>query len=121
MAKSLDIGQYDVHVPETLKEEFKVYECGVRDPILENSELVLALASRLALKEQEDTERSNNDTHYRNCAIEPIEIIEANDLDYHEGNVLKYLLRWRHKGGIADLEKAIWYLERLIATTRDDK
>lgn len=53
-------------------------------------------------------------THYKALGIEPIEYIERNGLSFHEGNVVKYVTRWRGKGGIADLEKARWYLERLI-------
>lgn len=45
---------------------------------------------------------------------EVIKIIEALDLDFHTGNALKYLLRWRKKNGAEDLRKAIWYIKRLI-------
>lgn len=34
--------------------------------------------------------------------------------DYCHGNVAKYLWRWREKGGVEDLRKAKWYLERMI-------
>jgi hypothetical protein len=47
-------------------------------------------------------------------AMETIEAIEGLGLDYHEGNVLKYLSRWRMKGGLQDLYKAQWYLNRYI-------
>ena len=52
--------------------------------------------------------------HYENMAIEPWEIIEKNDLNYWEGNIIKYILRHRHKGGVEDLEKAKHYLDHLI-------
>ena len=52
--------------------------------------------------------------HYKVGAIQPIEYIEANELGYHEGNVIKYVSRWRDKGGIQDLQKAIHYIELLI-------
>jgi len=51
--------------------------------------------------------------HYRQGEIEPIDYIIANDLDFCEGNVVKYITRWKYKGGIADLDKAIYYIERL--------
>lgn len=59
--------------------------------------------------------RTENDTpkHYR-MAIEPIEYILRNELDFAEGNVVKYVSRWREKGGIKDLEKARSYVELLI-------
>lgn len=52
--------------------------------------------------------------HYENMAIEPWEIIEKNDLNYWEGNIIKYILRHRRKGGVEDLEKAKHYLDHLI-------
>ena len=45
---------------------------------------------------------------------EAIKIIEAYEMDFTEGNVLKYLLRYKDKNGIEDLWKAHWYLTRLI-------
>ena len=52
--------------------------------------------------------------HYRARGIQPIEYIHANNLGFCEGNVVKYVTRWRDKGGKADLRKAIHYLELLI-------
>ena len=52
--------------------------------------------------------------HYKNMAIQPIEYIFANGLGFCEGNILKYLSRWRDKGGVEDLRKARHYLDLLI-------
>ena len=52
--------------------------------------------------------------HYRARGIQPIEYIHANNLGFCEGNVVKYVTRWKEKGGEADLRKAIHYLELLI-------
>ena len=60
-------------------------------------------------------------THYSQLAIEPIQFIETNELGYHEGNVVKYVSRWRNKNGIEDLKKAIWYIERLITIQHEEK
>lgn len=49
---------------------------------------------------------------------ETILVIEAWGLGFCDGNVLKYLSRWRQKGGIQDLEKASWYLSRFIEEQR---
>ena len=57
---------------------------------------------------------SPNGTHYKGFKIEPIQYIEENNLGFHEGNVVKYVSRWRHKDGLADLRKAKFYIERLI-------
>ena len=53
-------------------------------------------------------------SHYKDNAIQPIENIHANKLGFCEGNVVKYVTRWKDKNGIADLEKAKHYIELLI-------
>ena len=53
-------------------------------------------------------------SHYKDLPIQPVEYIYANALGYFEGNVVKYISRWRKKNGIADLEKAKHYIELLI-------
>lgn len=52
--------------------------------------------------------------HYKDLPIQPVEYIYANALGYFEGNVVKYISRWRKKNGIADLEKAKHYIDLLI-------
>lgn len=52
--------------------------------------------------------------HYKKLAIQPIEYIHANKLGFAEGNVIKYVTRWRDKNGIKDLEKARHYIDLLI-------
>ena len=51
--------------------------------------------------------------HYKK-AIQPWDIISEWELDFWEGNVLKYLLRWKFKDGLQDLKKARHYLDYLI-------
>ena len=64
----------------------------------------------------------NHPAHYAETGgVECIEAIEAQltteeYLGYLRGNCVKYLWRWRHKGGVVDLNKASWYLQRLIET-----
>ena len=53
-------------------------------------------------------------THYTDLAIQPWEIIEKNNLNYWEGNVIKYLLRRKHENREQDLAKAIHYLQYLL-------
>lgn len=52
--------------------------------------------------------------HYKTKAIQPVEYIHANGLGFCEGNVVKYVSRWREKNGLKDLEKARHYLDILI-------
>jgi hypothetical protein len=52
--------------------------------------------------------------HYKNMPIQPVEFIHRNGLGFCEGNVIKYVTRWRAKNGVRDLEKARHYLDLLI-------
>lgn len=52
--------------------------------------------------------------HYKDCGIQPIEYIHANGLNFFEGSAVKYITRWRQKGGVQDLRKAIHFLELQI-------
>lgn len=52
--------------------------------------------------------------HYKKLVIQPIEYIHANGIGFAEGSAIKYLTRWRDKGGIADLEKAKHFIDLLI-------
>jgi len=65
-----------------------------------------------------------NPPHYKQGGIECIDGIEASMSPlqfkgYLQGNVLKYVWRHRHKGGIEDLKKAQWYLNRLVEVMGD--
>lgn len=52
--------------------------------------------------------------HYKKLKIQPVEYIHANNIPFMEGSAIKYLTRWRDKGGIADLEKARHFIDMLI-------
>jgi hypothetical protein len=59
-----------------------------------------------------------NPAHYKQGGVECIEAIKAalgeGFPDYIRGNVMKYLWRYKEKGGVDDLKKAAWYLDRLF-------
>ena len=65
-----------------------------------------------------DKDMVNSPPHYNKNGIECIDAIESatgEGFEYYlQGNVLKYLWRYRYKNGVQDLEKANWYLSRLI-------
>ncbi len=52
-------------------------------------------------------------SHYKDMAIQPSEFIHKNDLNWLEGNAVKYICRHRQKHGARDIDKAIHYLELL--------
>jgi hypothetical protein len=56
--------------------------------------------------------------HYKKYKIQPVEFIIKNNIGFVEGNVIKYILRFKDKGGIADLEKAKHYIELLIDSSK---
>lgn len=53
-------------------------------------------------------------SHYKDMAIQPSEYILKNGLGWAEGCAIGYISRWRQKGGVQDLEKAIHTLQLLI-------
>jgi len=58
--------------------------------------------------------RQEGGSHYKDLKIQPVEYIHANALPFIEGSIVKYITRWRAKGGIADLRKAAHFIELLI-------
>ena len=65
---------------------------------------------------KESVSMVNHPAYYRSKnGVEVIDIIEEFGLGFHLGNVVKYVLRAGHKSNeLEDLEKAKWYLERII-------
>lgn len=55
-----------------------------------------------------------NGSHYKDMPIQPVEFIYKNDLDFLQGNVVKYVCRFRGKNGKDDLLKAKHFIEMLI-------
>lgn len=61
----------------------------------------------------------NHPAHYNSGGIECIDALKAQlgaqgFCDYCQGNIAKYLWRYKHKNGVEDLKKAQWYLQCLI-------
>jgi hypothetical protein len=72
-------------------------------------------AYEAGVKQEEPVDNVNHPPHYKTGGMETIDFIEAKALDYHLGNVIKYVTRAKHKGNeLEDLKKAQWYLERAI-------
>jgi len=69
--------------------------------------------------------RANDDqqggSHYKCKAIQPWDFIVSNGLGFLEGNVVKYVTRWKDKNGVEDLKKAKHYLEKLIEVAEEDE
>ena len=96
---------------EKIGQEFNVFDfniqnyklCDDTDYIISKEDCIIVDYSQTPIKPD----------HYK-TNITPIEFIEANNLGFHEGNVIKYITRYKDKNGIEDLEKAKTYIEMLI-------
>ena len=75
---------------------------------LDNYQYLEGNATVNALKEQVGGD------HYSKLAIQPVEYINKNNLSYLQGNVIKYVTRYKDKNGVEDLEKAKHYIDLLI-------
>lgn len=53
-------------------------------------------------------------THYKKYSIQPIEYIHSNQIPFIEGSIIKYVTRWRDKGGPNDLMKARHFIDLLL-------
>jgi len=79
-----------------------------------------AMGLAMGLVPEEERPIGTNNVHHpkhyggKDDPYEAIKVIEAKGFSFIEGNVLKYLFRYKDKNGIEDLWKAHWYLTRLI-------
>jgi hypothetical protein len=91
----------------------------VKEPDM--SELPKRATNHLYIDESGVHTRANEQqvggAHYAVKAIQPWDYIIDNNLGYLEGNIVKYVSRWKDKGGIEDLKKAQHYLQKLIEVT----
>ena len=62
----------------------------------------------------DQNDRQVGGDHYKKLAIQTWDYNMANNIGYMEGNIIKYVSRWKEKGGEKDLLKAKHYLDKLI-------
>lgn len=72
------------------------------------------------------TDNVNHPSHYTQGGIECLDAIEASMpaegfQDYCQGNILKYIWRYRFKNGVEDLKKAQFYLDRMIKSVENNQ
>jgi len=60
------------------------------------------------------TDKQVGGSHYKDCAIQPVDYIVENKLDFLEGNIVKYITRHKTKNGIEDIRKVIHYAELIL-------
>jgi hypothetical protein len=59
--------------------------------------------------------------HYKAKTMQPWDFIAANHIGFFEGNVIKYVSRWKDKNGVEDLLKARHYLDKLIEVASEEQ
>ena len=69
-------------------------------------------AKKTILERRAEIEKINPD--YYTKGIDTVDYIISHSMDYIEGNLVKYVTRYKFKNGLEDLLKARWYLDRLI-------
>ena len=68
----------------------------------------------VAVPDPNPLNRQIGGSHYKELKIQPIEYIVGNDLNWCEGNIVKYITRHKQKGGRRDVEKVIHYAQMLL-------
>lgn len=78
-----------------------------------------------AILENQEVKKEKNTftkpSYYRNMGIDVISFCQANDIAFAEGNIIKYVCRWKNKNGLEDLYKARDYLNRLIKKVKHEE
>lgn len=69
--------------------------------------------NKTTLPEEKPLDRQVGGRHYKDFAIQPIEFVQRNGLNFCEGNIVKYICRHHNKGGKQDIDKVIHYAEML--------
>ena len=59
--------------------------------------------------------------HYKKWGIEPLEFIISNNFNFIEGNIIKYVARYKYKNWLEDLEKSKFYLDTLIYNYKENE
>lgn len=105
---------------EALSDQLDTAECMLSDLI----SITNALGEEEKTDNSDSTDPVNHPSHYTWSSIEPIDAIEAWQLPYHLGNVVKYVSRAGHKDKsktLEDLKKANWYLSRYVTMLEQEE
>src|SRR5210317_925779 len=73
-----------------------------------------SLINKERFKKSKPSDKQIGSNHYKDCAIQPVDYIVKNNLDFLEGNVVKYITRHKTKNGIEDIRKVIHYAELIL-------
>lgn len=103
---------------KTLKKEYFLdgqpvcFLCYRRSP---EKEGFFKIKDNAEFEKQQNYDEVNKAYHYNQRKVETIDYIE--DMGFLEGSIIKYVSRYEYKGGLKDLQKAKYYLDKLIKNT----
>lgn len=66
-------------------------------------------------------DKQEGGNHYKDMKIQPVEFIDANQIPFLEGNVIKYICRHANKNGAQDIHKVIHYCELILELRYGEK
>ncbi len=96
--------------------EFNCQKCTFRNVMIDGN--VMKSGEVSTITQANKMLQPRTERHY-DQAIQPIDYITANNLDFLHGNVIKYVSRWQGKDGLRDLDKAMDYLQRIIKLAKE--
>ncbi len=96
-----------------LEAEYRWFEAQIEAAELQQERAEMKSINETTTVELDALKKQIGGNHYVKLAIQPIDYIVVNNLGFLEGNVVKYITRWKEKGGIQDLDKIIHYVEML--------
>jgi len=92
-----------------------------------NRGALAAKARKMATRQKKSEEidqanaRQIGGDHYKDKTMQPWDFIAANHIGFFEGNVIKYVSRWKDKNGVEDLRKARHYRDKLLEVASEEE
>jgi len=117
--KSQKLNKYLIDNPSAKASDIaKLFKVSVQSVYQRKAKLKSAAPKAKSVLNKIRPDLVNSPTHYTKGGIETIDFIEAKELDYHLGNVIKYISRANLKGNkLENLKKAKWYMDRAVQKT----
>jgi hypothetical protein len=100
--------------PHAAHIEFSTLHEPVGEAALKGETMMQQIAKDMVAEADNALSQQVGGSHYKNLVIQPVEYIHRNKIGFCEGSAIKYLSRWRDKGGVEDLKKAKHFIDLLI-------
>ena len=91
-----------------------MYRLSQEDKVVDKKKLKIIEEGTYEYEYGKATDEQVGGSHYKDCAIQPIDYIVKNKLDFLEGNVVKYITRHKEKDGPEDIKKVIHYAQLIL-------